>query len=331
MGRQGPLPGASAAPRGGAAAGARPWTAYRRRCRTKRLSSGEDEPMKIQIDVAKSLDEALERLAREGEDLRPIAGGTDVLLKLEAGKLRAKKLLSIADLGEIAHVRTSPGPFEIGALTLVADLVEHPELARECPCATRAAREFASPQIRNRATLGGNIGNASPAADMVPALIALGAKVKLLSKREAREMPLEDLFVGPGKTRVAPDELIVSLEVPRRKSAFQAFTKFGNRGANVIAIVNMAMCLEMAAGRVREARVAFGCCAPVPFRAKKLEAFLSGKPIDEALIRGVTEVLWAELKPIDDVRGSRRYKEMLAINATKDALRALQTQSRQAA
>jgi CO/xanthine dehydrogenase FAD-binding subunit len=287
--------------------------------------------MEIEIAVAESLEDALERLEREGQELRPVAGATDVMLRLRAGRMRARRLLSIADLGSLAFVRPSAEAIEIGALTLVADLIGHPLLCAELPAAERAAADFASPQIRNRATLGGNIGNASPAADLVCALIALGARVALQSRRGARQMPLEELFTGPGLTVVGPDELIVAVRVPRQPGRHQSFAKFGNRCANAVALVNMAMSLEVSGGQIRAARVAYGCCAKVPLRARGVEAYLSGQPLDERLIAGVREAVLADIRPIDDVRGSRRYKERLAIHATEDALAQVLERERRAA
>jgi CO/xanthine dehydrogenase FAD-binding subunit len=274
----------------------------------------------IEIALAENLEDALERLAREGGDLRPVAGATDLMLKLRSGRLRASRLLSIADLKSLAFVRARLDAIEIGALTLVADLLEHPIVRAELPGLERAARGFASPAIRNRATVGGNIANASPAADLACALVALGAQAVLQSARGCRAMPLEELFTGPGATCIGPDELLASLEVPRPPGRFQAFAKFGSRSANVVAAVNMAMSLDLDAGRIRSARVAFGCCAPVPLRARGVEALLAGRVLDRSLIQAVREVVLAEIRPVDDVRGSRRYKELLAVHAAEDAL-----------
>ncbi len=285
--------------------------------------------MTIDIELAESLTQALARLASEGPALRPVAGATDVMLRLESGKLRAQKLLSIADLAELAFVREEPGALRIGALTLVADLLSHPAVKRSLPALLAAAGEFASPQIRNRATVGGNIANASPAADLVPALIALGATATLESARGSRALPLESVFKGPGQTVLATDELLTSVALPIGRFGFQEFRKFGNRGANVIAIVNAAVALSLESDRILEARVAYGCCAPVPLRAASVERALAGQRLSESLIAGIRAAVLADIKPIDDVRGSRRYKERLAVGATEDALRrALETSRR---
>jgi len=274
----------------------------------------------LDIDVAGDLRHALDMLAHSGPDARIVAGATDVIVRLHIGKLTARRLISISDLEELAYIRETEDGVRIGANALVADFASSLVIEREYPCLRRAALEFASPQIRNRATVGGNIGNASPAADTVPALIALGAQVTLRSIRGERRLPLEEVFVGPGRTRVEADEIITEIRVPRRVGTFQAFAKFGNRGANVIAIINMAMCLELDGKRIVEARVVYGSCAPVPLRATAVENMLRGQSLDEKLVQAVGEAVRKDIKPISDVRGSRAYKELLAVNATEDAL-----------
>ncbi len=277
--------------------------------------------MGVDIELAESLAHALELLASGDPEVRPVAGATDVVLRLHAGKLKARRLVSIADLPELSWVRAEKDGIRFGAGTYLSDLMADEEIAAEFPGLMESARQFASPQIRNRATVGGNIGNASPAADLVPPLIALGATVTLRSKdRGERTLPLEDVFLGFGKTALGPDELITEVFVPRRRRCFQAFAKFGSRSANVIAVVNMAMCLELEGDRIAGARVAYGSVAPRPLRAVKVEQYLRGQALTDGLLAGVREAVLADIAPIDDVRGSRRYKQRLAVNATEDAL-----------
>ncbi|MBI3186115.1 MAG: xanthine dehydrogenase family protein subunit M [Myxococcales bacterium] len=276
--------------------------------------------MPVEIELAQSLSHALELLSSGDPEVRPLAGATDLMLRLEAGRLKAHRLVSIADLRELSWVRPEGDAIRFGAGTVVADLMRHPEFAAEYPSAVAAARQFASPQIRNRATVGGNVGNASPAADLVPPLIALGARLKLSSAKGERELPIEEAFLGFGKTTVRPEELITEVALPRRRACFQAFAKFGSRGANVIAVVNLAMCLEVDGERIASARVAYGSVAPKPLRARAVERFLAGQRLTEELAREVKEAVLSDISPIDDVRGSRRYKQRLAVNATEDAL-----------
>lgn len=276
--------------------------------------------MSVEIEVAESLPHALELLAAADPEVRPVAGATDVIVRLNAGRLKARRLVSIADLADLSYVRPEAGLIRFGAGTLLSELMAHPEFAAEYPCAVRAAREFASPQIRNRATVGGNIGNASPAADMVPPLIALDAQVGLRSGRGLRTLALEEIFLGFGKTALAPDELVTEIAVPRRRGWFQAFAKFGSRSANVISVINMAICLRLSDHRIDAARVSYGSVAPKPLRAVRVEQFLTGAILSRKLVRDVAEVVLSEIAPIDDVRGSKRYKQRLAVNATQDAL-----------
>jgi carbon-monoxide dehydrogenase medium subunit len=277
--------------------------------------------MDVEIELAESLEHALELLSAGEWDTRPVAGATDVMLRLQAGKLQARRLVSIYGIQELSYLKGGADGLRFGAGTPITDLMRDPGFAREFRCATQAAREFASPQIRNRATVGGNIGNASPAADMVPPLIALGAEVTLRSHKAQRTLPLDDVFLGFGKTTLQPDELVTDVFIPRRGDWFQAFAKFGSRSANVIAVINMAMCLRLTDHRIEEARVAYGSVAPKPLRARRVEKFLTGQSLSEELVEALVEVVLSEISPIDDVRGSKKYKQRLAVNCTQDALR----------
>jgi CO/xanthine dehydrogenase FAD-binding subunit len=277
--------------------------------------------MPVEIELAESLPHALELLSGGDPEVRPVAGATDVLLRLHAGRLRAHKLVSIADLKELSYLRVEPDAVRFGAGTPLSALEHHLGFVAEYPGAAASLRQFASPQIRNRATVGGNIGNASPAADMVPPLMACGATLTVQSKaRGARTLPLHEVFLGFGKTQLLPDELICEVAVPRGQGWFQAYSKFGSRGANVIAVVNASLSLRLEDDRIAEARVAYGSVAPRPLRAVGVEDFLRGQPLSEALVEACAEVVRQNVSPIDDVRGSKRHKIRLAVNATQDAL-----------
>jgi CO/xanthine dehydrogenase FAD-binding subunit len=275
----------------------------------------------VEIDLATHVEHALELLAPADPLVRPVAGATDVVLRLHVGKLKAQRLISIADLPELSYVKAEPEGFRFGAGTPLSDLLAHGAFRAEFPSAAEALRQFASPQIRNRATVGGNIVNASPAADMVPPLISYGAWVRLRSKKDGeRALPLEEVFQGFGKTAIRPDELLTEIFVPRRKKCFQAYAKFGSRSANVIAVINMAMCLRLEGDTIAEARVAYGSVAPKPYRASKVEDALTDRQLGPDLVRDIEAVIRDDIHPIDDVRGSKRYKLKLAVNATQDAL-----------
>lgn len=285
--------------------------------------------MGVEIDLAENLDHALDLISAGDPEVRPVAGATDMVLRLHGGRVKAKKLVSIADVPELTFIQSDRQEIRFGAGTLLSYLLANDEFRAEYPCAAESLRQFASPQIRNLATVGGNVGNASPAADMVPPLIALGAQITLGSKqRGMRTLPLEDVFLGMGKTSIAPDELIIEITLPRRAAWFQAFAKFGSRNANVIAVVNMALALDLDGTRIRRARAAYGSVAPKTLRALPVEQFLEGRELDDATIRGVAEAVQQAISPIDDVRGSARYKRKLAVNATQDALSAARARAR---
>lgn len=285
--------------------------------------------MSLEVDIAESLPHALELLSEADPAVRPVAGATDVLLRWRAGRYPARRLVSVADLGELAGIRREPGGFFLGAGTSVTALLHHPELKAACPVLVEAARQFASPQIRNRATVGGNLANASPAADLTPPLLALGAELELASRQATRRLPVEQLFLGFGKTALRPDELITGVRIPVPPlPSFQRFFKFGNRRANVIAIVNAALCLSMEQGRITRARVAFGSVAPRPLRAERVEAALTGQPLDARLVETIAGAVLEDISPIDDVRASKRFRQHLAVAAVRQGLHELLQEAR---
>ncbi len=275
----------------------------------------------MEIELPQDVSEALALLAGADPLVRPVSGATDVMLRVRAGRLRARRLISVFALDALGQLEARAGGVALGANVTAARLLKSPLIQDSYRALWLAAQQFASPQIRNRATVAGNIANASPAADLVPPLLALGAQVTAVSQaRGARTVPLESLFLGFGKTALAADELLTQVVLPKPRATFQAFAKFGSRGANVIAVVNMAMALELDGERIRHAKVAFGSVAPKPLVAEQVSAALVGEALNEALIRRIGEVVRAEVTPIDDVRGSKQYKESLAVNAVEDAL-----------
>jgi CO/xanthine dehydrogenase FAD-binding subunit len=283
--------------------------------------------MSLEVDNADSLAQALQLLSSADPLIRPVAGATDVLLRWRAGRFPARRVVSVADLAELEGIRREADGFFVGAGTSVTELMHHAELKAACPALSEAARQFASPQIRNRATVGGNLANASPAADLTPPLLALGTELTVASHRATRTLPLEQFFLGFGKTALRPDELITGLRIPASGGpSFQRFFKFGNRRANVIAIVNAAVCLSLEPGRQRRiarARVAFGSVAPRPIRATTVEAALIGQTLDARLIEACARAVLDDISPIDDVRASKRFRQHLAVSAVRQALREL--------
>jgi CO/xanthine dehydrogenase FAD-binding subunit len=255
---------------------------------------------------AASLALALERIGAGGVTI--IAGGTDYYPS-RVGRPTDAALLDIADLAELRSIETLPDHWRIGATTTWTDLLAAP-LPAVFDGLRQAAREVGGPQIQNAGTIGGNLCNASPAADGIPALLALDAVVELRSLTETTTVPLSSFILGPRRTRRAEDQLVTAVLIPRPKHlATSRFAKLGARRYLVISIVMASACLEVdATGTIRTARVAVGACSPVARRLPTLEQHLTGVPFGKGLGDLVAHEHLAPLSPIDDVRASREYR-----------------------
>jgi len=263
-----------------------------------------------------SLDEALAAMADGAATC--VAGGTDLWVqKDEPGRTVGKRLVNIKNVSELQGIEEKSGRIRLGALVTMSQVLENEDLAKKVPLLRIAADKFASVQIRNAATVGGNIANASPAADFVIPLLCLDAEVALASKKagklETRTVPIAEIFTGPGKTVIAPEELITGVEfaVPKA-NFFGGFAKTGPRPALEIALVSLGFAAYVEGGTLRDVRLALGAVAPTPLRAHKTEAVLEGKTIDDDLIAAAADALDAEIAPIDDHRGSAWYRRRLA-------------------
>ena len=263
-----------------------------------------------------SLAEALDALADGGATC--VAGGTDLWVqKDEPGRAVGKRLVNIMRVPELKGIEVKSGRIRLGALITMTQVLEHAELAKKAPVLRIAADKFASVQIRNAATVGGNIANASPAADFVIPLLCLDAEVALASLKKGkvatRTVPINDIFTGPGKTVIAPEELITGVEFAAPGKGFHAgFAKTGPRPALEIALVSLGFAAYVDKRGLRGVRLALGAVAPTPLRARKTEAVLEGKTIDDGLIESAVDALDKEIAPIDDHRGSAWYRRRLA-------------------
>jgi CO/xanthine dehydrogenase FAD-binding subunit len=245
--------------------------------------------------------EALEARGAHPEAL-PIWGGTDVMVELNFGRARPDALLDLTRVDELARCDTDDGWVRIGAGVSYARAID--ELGDRLPGLAMASRTVGSPQIRNRGTIGGNLGSSSPAGDALPPLFAAGAEVEVGSVRGSRRVPVDEFVVGPKRNVLADDELIAAVWVPVRPGAAQQFAKVGTRNAMVIAVCSFA--LDVSDGRVG---TCIGSAGPTPLRAPEAEAFAAGLDAwsDEAGERFGALVADAA-SPIDDVRGSAAYR-----------------------
>src|SRR5512136_661053 len=230
----------------------------------------------MEYHVAATVDEALGLLAgREGS--RPVAGGTDLAVVLADNLVSAARLVDVARIPGLRGVRTTAGGLAIGPATTIAEIAARTDLPA---CLTQGARAIGSPQIRNLATIGGNVCNASPCGDTLSPLVALEAAFVLRSRAGSRTVPAGQFFTGPKKTVLAPGELLVEIRIPApRLAGRSAFRMIGKRNGQVISQVNAAVWLAVEGGVIRDARVAVGSVAPVPLRLKGAEALLAGKPL----------------------------------------------------
>jgi len=282
------------------------------------------DPANYEMLAPGSLRAIVSLLASEPGAWLPIAGGTDVMVQYAAGKLPARKLVSIWNLPELRRIEITDDEVRIGAGYTYTDLRRHEVVGREFPLLTRAARWTGGVANQNRGTIGGNIVNASPAADSLPALLVYDAELILVSARGERRLPYAGFHTGYKKTLLATDELIQAVCLPRRFSEyFSHARKVGARNAQAISKVCIAALGRTAAGLVEDIHIALGSVAPVPLRLTQTERSVRGKKIDPELFTLVRKSVVAEIHPIDDIRSNARYRSTVAANLVVEFLNRL--------
>jgi CO/xanthine dehydrogenase FAD-binding subunit len=277
-----------------------------------------------EMEAPRDLATALERMAREPDAWKPFAGGTDLMVLLEAGKLPHRKFLSIWGLPELRGINVTSAHVTLGALTTYTELRRREIIAREFPLLCQAAAETGSIATQNRGTLGGNIANASPAADSPPALFVYDAELELVSARGARWVPYHGFWSGYKRMDLRGVELIRRFRLPREKSGWkQYYRKVGTRRAQAISKVCFAGAARVDAGRIVDLRIALGSVAPTVFRAVETEKTLRGEKLSLAILHSAQEVLAREIAPIDDMRSTSRYRRRVAQNLLAEFCEAL--------
>ncbi|MFN2577882.1 MAG: xanthine dehydrogenase family protein subunit M [Pyrinomonadaceae bacterium] len=266
-----------------------------------------------------SLGEALEALSQK-DGWRPFAGGTDLMVLLEAGRLPHKNYVNIWNLNELGGIEVSEESVTLGALTTYTEIQTHPTLREEFPMLFQAARETGGIAIQNRGTLGGNIANASPAADSPPALLAYDAELELVSKAGTRRIPYAKFHRGYKQMDLRRDELLRAIRLPRMDDRFHYYRKVGTRKAQAISKVCFAGVTRIVEGRVAHIRIALGSVAPIPIRCDRTEASLLNQPLNGETIALATSTLTSEIVPIDDVRSTRDYRLRVSLNLFQDFL-----------
>jgi CO/xanthine dehydrogenase FAD-binding subunit len=267
------------------------------------------------LQQPRNLADALERMVREPGVWKPFAGGTDLMVLLEAGKLPHRKFLSIGKLPELRGIMVTPAHVTLNALTTYSEIRRHEVLTREFPLLCRAAAETGSIATQNRGTLGGNIANASPAADSPPALLVYNAELELVSANGSRWAPYHGFWKGYKQIAMGDDEIIRAIRLPRNNGlSKQFYRKVGTRRAQAISKVCLAAAAHMDAGRIVDVRIALGSVAPTVLRAIETEAILRGEKPSPATLQAAQEALAREIAPINDIRSTARYRLRVAQN-----------------
>lgn len=268
-----------------------------------------------------TLSEALDILEQHTEGVHIIAGGTDLVPRMRSRVVEPTLLVDLRLL-DLSGIAGSERGIRIGTYATHTDILESELLAELCPALVEAAADIAGPPIRNRGTVGGNLVNASPAADLVPPLMVYGAVVVLEKKDETREIPLEDFFTGPGQTVLLPGEILTEIRIPAIPSnTTSKFIKLGKRKAMAVAVVSVAARLTLDEfGKIAQARIALGSVAPTPIRARLAEAILEGQQPSEELFALAGLTASSESSPISDIRSSGDYRKKMVAVLTRRAL-----------
>ena len=265
--------------------------------------------------------EALDLLAREPGVWKPFAGGTDLMVLLEAGKLAHQNYINIWSLDELRGIEVTDSHVTCGALTTYTQVQANPVLQSEFAMLCQAASETGGLAIQNRGTLGGNIINASPAADSPPALLAYDAELELSSNSGSRWIPYHGFHTGYKQMLMRADELLTRIRLPRQTSRqLQHYRKVGTRKAQAISKICFAGVASMNHSTVADVRIVFGSVAPVPLRCVKTETSLRGQRIDATTIANAKQTLAQEIAPIDDIRSTKNYRLQVSLNLLEDFL-----------
>lgn len=268
----------------------------------------------VDVLVPRDLDEALRVLA-ERRGIKVLAGGTDLLVQMRSGAVQKSDLLDVSGLWELKYVRHEDETIAIGALTTFSEIASSEVIRRHAPVLAEAAETVGSVQIMNKGTIGGNVVNASPAADSLPALYVHDAELKLASLKGTRTVGITEFYRGYKRLDMRPDELLVEVRLRAEKGGEVGhFFKHGLRQGDAISVVNGAVLLDLEGDLVRGAAIALGAVAPTVVRAHEAERALKGRRLREDVMWEAARAVLRSISPIDDVRGSAAYRRELSVN-----------------
>jgi CO/xanthine dehydrogenase FAD-binding subunit len=273
--------------------------------------------------AAHDLKEALELAEQFGPRKRFVSGGTDLMVRLKEGLVKEDVLLDLSRVAELRFIREESGVVHVGAGATHTDISTSSIVRQHGRALALAASQVGGPQIRNMGTVGGNVANASPAGDTIPALIVLDAVVAIASRTGTRQVPIIDFFTGPGRSVLAPEELVTELHFPATGADdLTGFGKLGARQAMTISTANVAFMFRIGPNRhIVEARIAFGSVAPTVVRAHKTEQLFCQLPplLSWDAIRGAAQMAWKEVAPIDDLRATAVYRKEAVVGLLAEA------------
>src|SRR2546426_6533958 len=277
-----------------------------------------------QLQTPRSLKEALDLLAREPGLWKLFAGGTDLMVLLEAGKLAHGDYLNIWNLKELRGIEVTSEHVTLGALTTYSEVQANAILRAEFPMLCQAASETGGLAIQNRGTLGGNIVNASPAADSPPALLAYDAQLELISAKGSRTIPYHSFHTGYKEMNIRPEELLRAIRLPRAsKGLAHYYRKVGTRKAQAISKICFAGVAWMQGDQIADIRIALGSVAPIPIRCMQTESALRHQTVTAETVAAAKSALTAEIAPIDDVRSTKSYRLRVSLNLLEDFIQGL--------
>ncbi|MCR4431148.1 MAG: xanthine dehydrogenase family protein subunit M [Tepidanaerobacteraceae bacterium] len=260
---------------------------------------------------AKDVNEIIELKSKYGQKAKVIAGGTDVMVRVNTLVETPDCFLYIGEAG-LNYIKEENDNIIIGAATKLNDIIASPLIKKHLPLLVEAVSGMASVAVRNMGTIGGNICNASPAADTVPALLALEASVIIVSKDSQRTVAMKEFFTGPGKTVLNPDEIVKEIIIPKNDNLKWAYKKIGRRKADTLSVISVAVTMNLKDDVCKDAKIALGAVAPTPILALNASALLCDKKVDSLLVDKVANEVEKEIAPIDDQRGSAWYRRRMS-------------------
>ncbi len=265
---------------------------------------------------------AVAALAENSPDATPLAGGTDLLVELKHAGNGARILVDLSDIAELKGIEITDDGLRIGAMVTHTEIMDSPLIKEHMPAAIDAAWTIGAVQTRNMGTIGGNLMTCVPSLDSGPVLLALDALVTVAGTKGRRQMPIEEFFVGPRRTALRPDEILVDIVIPKENlGKSTSFRKFGLRKGQALALVSVAAAVRVKGKKMVAPRIALGAVAPTVIHAAKAEKFLDGKrPDDGKALEKAGELAAEDAKPIDDFRASANYRRELIKVLTRRCL-----------